>query len=95
VACELPMLTLPEAIDHLARVYGEPELPEARPLFELILHENVAYLVDDAARSRAFDTLRAEVGLESEAVLAASDAALTSVTGHGILAEHQAGTLRG
>jgi endonuclease-3 len=88
------MLALPEVLDHLAAVYGEPALPPVRPLFELVLWENVAYLVDDAARARAFDTLRAEVGLGPRALLSASDAALESVTGHGILAGHQAAKLR-
>jgi endonuclease III len=88
------MLTLPEALDHLAEVYGEPSLPEARPLFELVLRENVAYLVNDSARAWAFETLRTEVGLAPEALLMASDASLASVTSHGILAEHQADKLR-
>jgi len=88
------MLTLPAALDHLAEVYGEPSIPEARPLFELVLRENVAYLVDDAARGRAFDTLRSRVGLSPEALLAAPDSALESVTRHGILAEQQANKLR-
>jgi endonuclease-3 len=88
------MLTLPEVLDHLAELYGEPAIPEARPLFELVLRENVAYLVDDAARARAFATLRSEVGLRPEAILAASPASLGAVTGHGILAEHQADKLR-
>jgi endonuclease-3 len=88
------MLALPEVVDHLAEVYGEPALPPARPLFELVLWENVAYLVDDAARARAFDTLRGEIGLAPDALLSASDAALESVTGHGILAGQQAAKLR-
>ncbi len=88
------MLALPEVLDHLAELYGEPSIPPPRPLFELVVWENVAYLVDDAARARAFATLRAEVGVEPDALLSASDAALQSATGHGILAEHQASKLR-
>jgi endonuclease-3 len=88
------MLTLPETLDHLAAVYGEPAIPDPRPLFELVVLENVAYLVDDVTRSRSFEMLRAEVGLRPEAILSASDASLTSITGHGILAEHQADKLR-
>jgi endonuclease III len=88
------MLTLPEAIDHLAEVYAEPPIPEPRPLFELVVRENVAYLVNDAARTRAFETLRSQVGLDPEAILAAPEASLTDVTSHGILAEHQADKLR-
>jgi endonuclease-3 len=88
------MLALPEVLDHLAEVYAEPTIPAPRPLYELVVQENVAYLVDDAARQRAFDTLRTEIGVEPGAMLAASDAALESVTRHGILAEHQASKLR-
>jgi endonuclease-3 len=88
------MLTLPVVIDHLADMYGEPSIPAARSLFELVVRENVAYLVDDEARSRALEELRSRVGLSPEAIMTASDAVLESVTGHGILAEHQAGKLR-
>jgi endonuclease III len=88
------MLTLPEALDHLADLYGEPVIPAPRPVFELVLRENVAYLVDDETRSRSLELLRAEVGLTPDAILFASDASLTSATGHGILAEHQADKLR-
>jgi endonuclease III len=88
------MLALPEVVDHLAGMYGEPMLPPARPLFELVVWENVAYLVDDDARARAFETLRGDIGLTPEALLTVSDAALESVTGHGILAGQQAAKLR-
>jgi endonuclease-3 len=88
------MLALPGVVDHLAAVYAEPGLPPVRPLFELVLWENVAYLVDDAARAQAFDALRQGIGLEPESIQSASDAALESVTGHGILAGHQASKLR-
>lgn len=88
------MLSLPEVIDHLAAAAGPPALPPAAPLFELVLRQNVAYLVDDDQRARAFDVLRADVGLEPEAILGASDAALAAVTGHGILAAYQADKLR-
>jgi endonuclease-3 len=88
------MLALSEVVDHLAEVYGEPALPAVWPLFDLVVWENVAYLVDDAARARAFDSLQAVVGVEPDAILSASEEALESVTGHGILAEHQASKLR-
>jgi endonuclease-3 len=88
------MLALPEVLDHLAALYGEPTLPAARPIFELVVWDNVVYLVDDAARTRAFATLQERVGIEPEALLNASDAELESATGHGILAENQASKLR-
>jgi endonuclease-3 len=88
------MLTLPELLDHLAALYGEPAMPPERSLFELVLWENVAYLVDDAARAQAFDSLRATIGVDPESLLAAPDVALDAVTGHGILAGHQSQKLR-
>jgi endonuclease III len=88
------MLTLPELLDHLAAVYGEPVLPQERSLFELLLWENVAYLADDDARARAFASLRTNVGLDPDALLAASDATLEAATGQGILPAHQAEKLR-
>lgn len=88
------MLTLPDLLEHLASVYGEPEPPPERSLFELVLWENVAYLADDAARARAFSTLAALMGLRPDRLLAASDEELEIVTGHGILAANQAAKLR-
>src|SRR5262249_11546509 len=88
------MLTIPGVVDRLAEVYGEPTPPPRRTLLELVVWENVAYLADDAARSRAFDLLRTTVGLQPAQLLGASDAALEAITGHGILASNQADKLR-
>jgi endonuclease-3 len=88
------MLTLPDLLDHLAALYGEPTLPAERLLFELVVLENVVYLADDEARARAFDLLSASVGVHPDALLAAPDVALERATGHGILAGHQADKLR-
>jgi endonuclease-3 len=88
------MLTLPELLDHLAAVYGEPSRPPERSLFELVVLENVVYLADDAARARAFDVLRANVGVDPDSLLAAPDFVLEAATGNGILAGHQADKLR-
>jgi endonuclease III len=88
------MLTLPELLNHLAAVYGEPSMPPERSLFELVVFENVVYLADDAARARAFELLRANVGVDPDSLLAASDATLEAATGHGILAAHQSNKLR-
>ena len=46
-----------------------------------MLRENVAYLVDDATRDRCFAALRTQVGLDPEAILAASDHELGAVVG--------------
>jgi endonuclease III len=88
------MPRLETVLDSLARTYGEPTVPRQRTLLELVLIENVAYLVDDERREQAFDTLREQVGTSPSRILAASDAALLRVARSGILAEHQADKLR-
>jgi endonuclease III len=70
--------------------YGDPSPPPTSKLFELVVWENVVYLADDRRREQAFAALRAEPGLEPEALLSASAAELTQATGHGILPAHQA-----
>src|SRR5438132_7898367 len=88
------MLTLEQIIEPLAGVFGEPPDAPRRTLLELVLLENVAYLVDDEQRLRAFRALETAVGLEPERILAASDDVLTTVASHGILGAHQADKLR-
>jgi endonuclease III len=87
-------LRLEEILERLASVYGEPVPPPARTLLDLVLLENVAYLVDDDRRGRAFDALQARVGTQPGQILAASDETLATVAAQGILPEHQAGKLK-
>ena len=47
----------------LRRCYGKPPNPPTRDPFQMILWEQIGYLVADAQRRLAFDALRAEVGL--------------------------------
>ena len=88
------MAALERVLDALATVHGEPQPPRDRTILELVLLENVAYLVDDVRREEAFRDLQTRVGTRPEQILAAPDEALLAVTGHGILAEPQAGKLR-
>jgi endonuclease III len=64
--------------------------------FELILWEQVAYLVDDQRRNAAFEELRQRVGLTSGAILAAPESTLTEIThlGGSIAAQDRASRLR-
>ena len=87
-------IPLPKAIEKLRKFHGPPAAPPSKDPWLLVLWENVAYLADDARRKAAFDTLKRRVGTRPEEVLAASDDALTEVTGHGILAETFAEKLR-
>jgi hypothetical protein len=47
--------------------------------WELVLRENIAYLVNDAIRDQCMAALRERVGLEPESVLAASDDELGAI----------------
>lgn len=61
--------------------HGAVEPPPAQTAFELILWEQVGYLVDDPRRAAAFERLRQEVGLTPDDILAADPRTLVSITG--------------
>lgn len=54
---------LQDRIARLEAFYGPPAPPAVTDPFEMVLWENVAYLVDDERRARVFARLREEVGL--------------------------------
>jgi len=60
--------------------YGPPAPPKINDPFQLIIWENVAYLVDDSKREKIFDDLRKTVGLRPIDIFNASIAKLDSVT---------------
>ena len=55
--------TLTNAVAQLRELYGAPRAAVTDP-FEMILLENVAYLVDDATRLAMFEALRDEIGFD-------------------------------
>src|SRR5204862_758081 len=57
-----PRTAFEQVIMLLERHYGRPEPPRVTSPLEMILHENVAYLVSDAQREAAFAALRSRVG---------------------------------
>jgi len=67
-----PRPNLPKIVAQLAAHYGQPELPITTDPFELILLENLAYLVRDERRAEAFKTLRKHAGTKPHEILAAS-----------------------
>lgn len=89
----LPNLTV--VIGRLQKLHGKPPPHGLRGPLEMILWENVVYLADDRKRKVAFDVLRRQIGLTFSRILAASDAALRSVTSlAGILPDTQVAKLR-
>jgi endonuclease III len=67
-----PRPNLQKVISQLAAHYGSPEPPITTDPFELILFENVAYLVSDDRRAQAFNKLRQSAGTKPHEILAAS-----------------------
>ncbi len=68
----MPRTPLPEIIRKLRARYGPPKRMPASGPFELIVWENVAYLVDDERRAQVFRALKQRVGSTPQAVLRAS-----------------------
>lgn len=71
--------TLKQIVKHLAAYYGEPERPAPRSALEFILHENVAYLVNESRRAAAFAQLKRDVGTTAHAIAKASLATLRKI----------------
>src|SRR5947207_755166 len=71
--------TLPEIITQLTAHYGRPQPPVTTDPFELILLENVAYLVSDERRAEAFKLLTESVGTRPHEILAATNDMLLRV----------------
>jgi endonuclease-3 len=72
-----------KAVGQLEGVYGRPSPPVTRDPFELILYENIAYLVSEDRREKAFRELKKRVGLSAADVLTASLEQLTEITALG------------
>src|SRR3989442_14597412 len=86
---------LQKIVARLAKRYGNPKPPISTDPFELILLENVAYLVGDERREQAFKTLRKQAGTKPHEILAASDEDILRATKLGGLhPEQRIGRLR-
>ena len=67
----------------LEKHYGRPKPALARGPFELILYENIAYLVSEDRREKAFRELKARIGTRPEDLLVASIEELAKITALG------------
>ncbi|HEY7213429.1 MAG TPA: hypothetical protein VIC28_02315 [Thermoanaerobaculia bacterium] len=70
---------LQDLVSRLEAFYGPPEPPAVTDPFEMILWENVAYLVDDERRARVFARLRERIGLDPEEILGTPSEVLTEI----------------
>jgi endonuclease III len=82
-------------VARLEKHYGPPAPPVTTDPFELILWENIAYLVSDERRQEVFVLMRKTVGTRPHQILAAqSDALLRVATLGGMQPEKRAARLR-
>jgi endonuclease III len=70
-------------VKQLEHRYGPPSPPVSRDPFELILYENIAYLVSDDRREKAFRELKKRVGLRPADILTAPLDQLAEITALG------------
>ena len=73
-------LSLPKIIERLLAHYGKPKPPIISNPFELVLLENVAYLVSDERREAAFGALRKYAGTKPHELLAATNENILKAT---------------
>jgi endonuclease III len=77
------MVGFSKVIATLEGYYGRPKPAVARGPFELILYENIAYLVSEDRREKAFRELQTRIGTRPEDVLVASLEELTPIAALG------------
>jgi hypothetical protein len=70
---------LPDLLDRLEEAAGRPDPLPSSDGWELVLAENIAYLVDDQRRWQALAELRRVVGLAPEQILVAPEAVLRGI----------------
>ncbi len=73
------MPTLSTVVKELEEFYGRPKPPSITDPIELILWENVGYLVDDEQRGVAFAALKKNVGLRPKQIIDAPHDKLVAV----------------
>jgi len=86
---------LKKIVARLSAHYGEPGPPITTDPFELVLLENIAYLVSDQRREEAFKLLRKHAGTRPHEILAASHEQILQATKlGGMHPEQRVGRLR-
>lgn len=72
--------SLNQIVSRLLKHYGKPQPPVTTDPFELVLLENVAYLVSDERREEAFTALREHCGTKPHEILAAANEKILRAT---------------
>lgn len=87
-------IPLPQVIEHLQAFYGEPVPPQVTDPWEMIVWENIAYLVDDKRRLEAMTALRKRIGTSPEEIMAAPAGHLLEAAVRGIVPDQSVEKLR-
>jgi endonuclease-3 len=87
-------MALTQVVQRLQAHYGKAKSRKLSGAWEMILWENVAYLVADDRRLQAFQTLNKRIGTAPSQILSAADESLLAVTRHGIMGEQFVAKLR-
>jgi endonuclease III len=87
-------ISLQKVVERLRVFYGGPDPPDVTDPWEMIVWENVAYLVDDERRQKAMNALRAKIGIRPEQILAATPTQLLDAAVRGIVPEQSVEKLR-
>jgi len=90
----MSLIALPKIIKRLEACYGKPDPPKVDDPWEMILWENIAYLVDDERRHQAMAALRERIGTRPEQILATPVARLIEAAVGGIVPERSVTKLR-
>ena len=90
----MSLVPLQQVIEQLGGFYGKPDPPEVTDPWEMILWENIAYLVDDRRRNEAVRALRKQIGIRPEQILAVPAARLLKAAVRGIVPEQSVEKLR-
>lgn len=77
------MLDFWRLVGTLEKHYGRPRPSLARGPFELVLYENIAYLVSEDRREKAFRELKSRIGVRPEDLLVASTEELAEIAAMG------------
>lgn len=88
-------MTLAQVLNRLKEFYGKPKPPPIADPFEMVVHRNAGYPQSDERCNKGFESLKKEVGLTPEKILAVSDAKLAAaLKGSGMNPELRARRLK-
>lgn len=88
-------MTLTQLLDRLEEFHGKPKRPPVTDPFEMVVHRNAGYPQSDERCDKGFQSLKKDIGLTPQKILAAPDAKLAAaLKGSGMHPEGRARRLK-